>query len=180
MAAAVSVLRAGMDGFEDFIGFLQMSGDGNDQNLTVPVTVRRHRIFRCATLTAGPDGIRKIDAQSDYRAWCSDNASGLADLGMQPVSPSNGFYPRKLVPAYPIWLCRCRFVDTLVPEPCPGDARGLVGHGDEDDIGRPPCYEPVAPAGTGLRFCTAPAQHRSRAMHQQASYVPDSPDGLPV
>ncbi len=28
------------------------------------------------------------------------------------------------------WLCRCRLVDTFVPEQCPGDAGGLIGHGE--------------------------------------------------
>ena len=76
------------------------------------------RPFRGGMLTAGPDEIRKIDAQSDERAQSSDNASGLADLGWNPVSPSNRRDPRKLAPAYPIWSGGRRLGDTLVPEPC--------------------------------------------------------------
>ena len=126
------------------------------------------RPFCCGTLTAGPDGIRKIDAQSRYRAFRSDKASGLADLGCCPVSPSNRCYPRKLAPADPIWLSRHRLVDTLVAEQRPGDAGGLIGHGDQDDVGRPPGQELVGPAGLRARLGAAPAQHGSRAMHEPA------------
>ena len=126
------------------------------------------RPFCCGTLTAGPDGIRKIDAQSEDRACCSDTASGLADLGWSPVLPSNRCYPRKLASAFPIWSSRHRSVDTLVAEQRPGDASGLIGHGDQDDVRRPPGQELVGPAGLRARLGAAPAQHGSRAMHEQA------------
>ena len=73
-----------------------------------------------------------------------------------------------MVPAYPIWLCGCRFVDTLVPEQCPGDAGCLIGHGDQHDVCRPPRQQLVGPTGTRTRLGAAPAQHRSRTMHEQA------------
>ena len=129
------------------------------------------RPFRCGTLTAGPDGIRKIDAQSEDRACCSDKASGLADLGWSPVLPSNRRYPRKLAPASPIWSSRHRLVDTLVAEQRPGDAGGLIGHGDQHDVGRPARQELFGPAGFSARLGAAPTQHGSRAMHEQAPDV---------
>jgi len=64
-----------------------------------------------------------------------------------------------------------RLVDTLVAEQCPGDASRLIGHGDQDNVCRPPLQEPVGPAGTRARLGAAPAQHRSRTMHEQAPDV---------
>ncbi len=69
------------------------------------------------------------------------------------------------------WLCRRRLVDTFVPQQRPGDAGGLIGHGDQDNVCRPPRQELVGPAGTSTRLRAAPAQHGSRTMHEQAPYV---------
>ena len=69
------------------------------------------------------------------------------------------------------WLCRRRLVDTLVAEQCPGDAGSLIGHGDQHDVCRSPFQEPAGPAGMPARLGAAPAQHASRAMHEQ------TPDG---
>ncbi len=69
------------------------------------------------------------------------------------------------------WLCRRRLVDTLVPEQCPGDAGRLIGHGDQDDVCRPPRQEPVGPVRPRALLGAAPAQHGSRPMHEQAPDV---------
>ena len=96
--------------------------------------------------------------EAGCQAW---NKLSLADLGWNPVSPSNCRYPRKLVPAFS-WLCRRRSVDTLVPEQCPGDTGCLIGHGDQHHVCRPPRQEPVGPARPRARLGAAPAQHGSR------------------
>ena len=49
-----------------------------------------------ASMSAGPDGIREINAQSEDRAHGPDNASGLVDPGF-PFLPSLLHYPRNIV-----------------------------------------------------------------------------------
>ena len=67
------------------------------------------------------------------------------------------------------WSGGRRSVDTFVPEPCPGDAGCLIGHGDQHEVCRPPRQELVAPAGTRARLGAGPdrfhrRQHRPAAL----------------
>jgi len=109
-----------------------------------------------------PSQTNELDARTMPRVWpISDGAL----FRHQIVVTLASWHPLSC------WLGGRRLVDTLVPEQRPGDAGCLVGHGDQDNVCRSPRQELVAPAGTRVRLRAAPAQHRSRAMHEQAPYV---------
>ncbi len=112
---------------------------------------------------SAPSQTHELDARTTPRVW---PISGVTLFRHQIVVTLASWRPLSS------WLGGRRFVDTLVPEQCPGDAGSLIGHGDQDNVCRPPFREPVGPAGTRARLCAAPAQHRSCTMHEQAPYVP--------
>ena len=58
ITAAFSASRVEMGGFRVFIRHLQMSGDGDDQNVPVPVTIRLHRICLIGTRAVALMGLR--------------------------------------------------------------------------------------------------------------------------
>ncbi len=111
---------------------------------------------------SAPRQIDELDARTKPRGW---PISGVTLFHHQIVVTL-----AKLAPAYPIWSGVRRLGDTFVPEPCPGDAGCLVGHGDQDDVCRPQHLEPVGPARPRAWFGAAPAQHGSRGLHEQALY----------
>ena len=106
-----------------------------------------------------PSQTNELDARTMPRVW--------------PISGGT-LFRHQIVVTLAIWCPLAgwsggrRLVDTLVAEQRPGDAGCLIGHGDQHDVRRPPRQEPVGPAGPRARLGTAPAQHGSRTMHEQA------------
>ena len=95
-------------------------------------------------VTAGLDGIRlsegrRIDAQSIYRAFCSDNTSGWIYPGYL-FSPSRPLHPRNAfhVPLVDTYRLPENWIEVLLISHHRPDSPGcFIGHGHQDDIGRP-------------------------------------------
>jgi len=111
---------------------------------------------------SAPSQTNELDARTMPRVW--------------PISGGT-LFRHQIVVTLAIWYPLSSrsgghgLVDTLVAEQRPGNAGCLIGHGDQDNVCRPPRQELIGPARPRARLGAVPAQYGSRTMHEQAPDV---------
>src|SRR5436309_15972095 len=114
----------------------------------------------------------RIGAPSRYRAFALGQSLGfgrsrLPCFAITSSSPSQS----RSQPAGSSGSGDPLLVSLAAAQHGPGDARGLVGHGEQHDIGRPAHEQAREPGRTDLLLAPRPAEMGARAMHQQAPDV---------